>query len=352
MNYKSRNQSNELMNNINVRVVLPPQKKPAKRRTAQSGQLQTVAPKQQILSAPQPANYLYGTPQVPMGQPNLPQGLYFNPPIPPTFADGTGVLFNEPVADDISDITAEMAQGIQFTSETEIQPSFYEADFNRIFIEQQQEEQRARINAERALQDISREPSMISEFLTENRPMMSELGTQTEQPRFMSVGTQMEIEPAVDLTNVRGLEPSFTFQQPQSIFSLTELPMEGQLETTRQRIVEPLAPAPRITLGEMTTRAGGTQQLIEQTRADIANDPELLRVFDEAQAIIAKEKRTPAPMTLGALGQIYQKTTTKQLDAIGKRIQEDTGRKSNPLRKLNKEEKFNWIMENGFEKYL
>jgi hypothetical protein len=306
------------MNNISVRVVMPPQK-PAKRRRPQSSQLQAIAPKQQILAQPTPANFLYGTPQVPMGQPNLPQGLYFNPPIPPTFNDGTQVLFNEPVADDISDITAEMSQGLQFTNEMEIQRNFYEADFNRVFIEEQEEEQRARINAQRALEDISREPSMLSEFLSENRPMMVELGTETEQPRLMSIGTETE-------QYVRGLEPSFTFEQPQSIFSLTELPLESQLQTTRQRIVEPVALAPRITLSDMITKG-----------------------IDEAPA-------KPSPLTtLGMLGDKpypYQNMTIKQLDSIGKRIQGDTGRRSNPLRNLNKEQKINWIMENGYEKYL
>lgn len=336
MNYKSRNQSNDLMNNITVRVVMPPQKKPAKRRRPQSSQLQAITPKQQILSSPQPANFLYGTPQVPMGQQNLPQGLYYNPPIPPTFTDGTQVLFNEPVAEDISDITAEMSQGLQFQNEMEIQRNFYEADMNRVFIEQQEEEQRARIDAQRALEDISREPSMLSDFLSENRPMMVELATQTEQPRFMSVGTETEEPPFMSVgteQDVRGLEPSFTFEQPQGIFSLTELPLESQLQTVRQRIVEPVALAPRMTLSDLISKA------------------------EEVLAIEEEPAKKPSPLTtlglmVGDKPYPYQKMTIKQLDSIGKRIQDDTGRKSNPLRKLNKDQKISWIMENGYEKYL
>lgn len=334
MNYKSRNQSNELMNNINVRVVMPPQKKPAKRRRPQSSQLQTVSPKQQILSAPQPANFLYGNPQIPMGQQNLPQGLYFSPQIPPTFDDGTQVLFNEPVADDISDITAEMSQGLQFENEIEIQRNFYEADFNRVFIEQQEEEQRAKALAQRALEDISREPSMLNEFLSENKPMIGQLGIQTEQPPFMSISAQLgtEVEPLINLTNVRGLEPSYTFKQPQSIFSLTELPLESQLQTTRQRIVEPESLFPRMTLADMITRGQSISQ--------------------KAQETISQERQSKSVMSSGELSEDYSKITRKQLDEIGKRIQEDSGRKSNPIRKLNKKEKLNWIIENGYEKYL
>ena len=206
MNYKSRNQS--LNNEIYIKLDTP--KPPAKKRRSRP------KPKEEQVVRTTPMSsisYLYGSPPNYIGQPVLPGGLNFPPPLPPTFERDRDVLFDAPVSRDFVDL---MSGGSEAT------PAVYTPDLNRFAIMRKEEEMRLKREAEMAEKDLEREAEPAISRLTEKAP------------------SRLSIEGDEVIERLR--LPSPTINQP-PIFGLTELENEPMTELTERGAmkVQPLS---------------------------------------------------------------------------------------------------------------
>lgn len=206
MNYKSRNQS--LNNEIYIKLDTP--KPPAKKRRSRP------KPKEEqvVRTAPMSSiSYLYGSPPNYMGQPVLPGGINFPPPLPPTFERDRDVLFDAPVSRDFVDLMSESSE------ET---PAVYTPDMNRFFIMRKEEEMRLKREAEMAEKDLEKEAEPAISRLTEKAP------------------SRLSIEGDEVIERLRLPRPTINRR---SIFGLTELENEPMTELTERGAmkVQPLA---------------------------------------------------------------------------------------------------------------
>lgn len=208
MNYKSRNQS--LNNEIYIKLDTP--KPPAKKRRPRPKPKEE---EQVVRTAPMSSiSYLYGSPPNYMGQPVLPGGINFPPPLPPTFERDREVLFDEPVSRDFVDLMSEGSE--------ETPPAVYTPDMNRFFIMRKEEEMRLKREAEKAEKDLEKEAEPAISRLTEKAP------------------SRLSIEGDEVIERLRLPSPTIN---PRTTFGLTELENEPMTELTERGAtkVEPLA---------------------------------------------------------------------------------------------------------------
>jgi hypothetical protein len=173
-NYKSKNLSNKLNNEVSVNVIIPTEtkKKMMKRRPAEQ-RMRERKPTQDIpISNIQqtPSNILYGNPAVPLNNPNIPAGVSFPSAQPLTYQNTSYVFNNQPRTSTVSNYSAEIARGIQVPNEEEIQRQTVEVSLSRIEEAQQQQEEQARQNGVLALAEIGRQERRNEERLRERVP--------------------------------------------------------------------------------------------------------------------------------------------------------------------------------------
>lgn len=207
MNYKSRNQS--LNNEIYIKLDTPnpPAKKRRPRPKPKEEQVLRTAPMSSI-------SYLYGSPPNYMGQPVLPGGINFPPPLPPTFERDREVLFDAPVSRDFVDLMSRSSE--------DTLPAVYTPDMNRFFMMRKEQEMRLKREAEMAEKDLEKEAEPAISRLTEKAP------------------SRLSIEGNEVIERLRLSSPTI---KPRPIFGLTELenePMTELIERGAMR-TEPLA---------------------------------------------------------------------------------------------------------------
>jgi len=173
-NYKSKNTSNKLNNEVSVNVIIPHEtkKKMMKRRPAEQRMKERKSTQDIPISNIQqtPSNILYGNPPVPLNNPNIPAGVSFPSAQPLTYQNTSYVFNNQPRTSTVSNYSAEIARGIQVPNEEEIQQPTVEVSLNRIEEAQQQQEEQARQNAELALAEIRRQERRNEERMRERTP--------------------------------------------------------------------------------------------------------------------------------------------------------------------------------------
>ena len=231
-NYKSKNTSNKLNNEVSVNVIIPHEtkKKMMKRRPAEQ-RMRERKPTQDIpISNIQqtPSNILYGNPPVPLNNPNIPAGVSFPTAQPLTYQNTSYVFNNQPRTSTVSNYSAEIARGIQVPNEEEIQRPSLEVSLNRINEAQQQQEEQARQNAELALAEIGRQERRNEERLRERTPSYASIA---------SVDNVQEPSPPPEYFNFQDI-----YNQPFSPFDEINPLLQTPLQQRNRRLLTPITP--------------------------------------------------------------------------------------------------------------
>lgn len=296
MNYKSRNQS--LNNEIYIKLDTP--KPPAKKRRS------TPKPKEEervVRTAPMSSiSYLYGSPPNYMGQPVLPGGINFPPPLPPTFERDRDVIFDAPVSRDFVDLMSE---------ESEETPAIYTPDMNRFFIMRKEEEMRLKREAERAEKDLEKEAEPAITRLTYKAP------------------SRLSIEGDEVIERLRLPSPTIN---PRPIFGLTELENEPMTELTERGAmkVQPLAVG------------GGRTGLLSAPPPTVRFVSGRGIVLDEPE----EEGEVDIPVMMGDETEPFMIISNADLKRIKTQIGDDI-RYPKGFSKFSKKEKIRFYLESG-----
>ena len=164
-NYKSKNTSNKLNNEVSVNVIIPHEtkKKIMRRRPAEERMRERKSTQDIPISNIQqtPANILYGNP-------NIPPGLSFPPPPPMTFG-GASFVFNQQRNGTTTNYPEEMARGLQVQNEEEmVSPT--SISLSRVDDEQKKQEEEIKEEGKKALEELGREERRSEERLRERTP--------------------------------------------------------------------------------------------------------------------------------------------------------------------------------------
>jgi hypothetical protein len=290
MNYKSRNQS--LNNEIYIKLDTP--KPPAKKRRS----IPKPKEEQVVRTAPMSSiSYLYGSPPNYMGQPVLPGGINFPPPLPPTFERDRDVLFDAPVSRDFVDLMSEGSE--------EKPRAVYTPDLNRFAIMRKEEEMRLKREAEMAEKDLEREAEPAISRLTEKAP------------------SRLSIEGDEVIERLRLPSPTIN---PRTTFGLTELENEPMTELTERGAmkVQPL------------TVGGGRTGLLSAPQPTVRFISGGGIILDEPEGEEMMEDRTEPFM-------IISNTDLKRIKTqIGDDIRYPKG-----FSKFSKKEKIRFYLESG-----
>jgi len=290
MNYKSRNQS--LNNEIYIKLDTP--KPPAKKRRS----IPKPKEEQVVRTAPMSSiSYLYGSPPNYMGQPVLPGGINFPPPLPPTFERDRDVLFDAPVSRDFVDL---MSEGSEDTPR-----AVYTPDLNRFAIMRKEEEMRLKREAERAEKDLEREAEPAISRLTEKAP------------------SRLSIEGDEVIERLRLSSPTIN---PRPTFGLTELESEPMTELTERGAmkVQPLSVG------------GGRTGLLSAPQPTVRFISGRGMILDEPEGEVMMEDRTEPFMIISNADLKRIKTQ------IGNDIRYPKG-----FSKFSKKEKIRFYLESG-----
>jgi hypothetical protein len=222
-NYKSKNTSNKLNNEVSVNVIIPHEtkKKMMKRRPAEQRMRERKSTQDIPISNIQqtPSNILYGNPPVPLNNPNIPAGVSFPSAQPITYQNTSYVFNNQPRTSTVSNYSAEIARGLQVPNEQEIQRPTVEVSLNRIEEAQQQQQVENRRQGEEALQELGRQ---------ERR---SELRERT--PSYASITSIREPSPSPEIEDIYPI--SEEYNQPmettpaQRLKLVERTPVQNQL---------------------------------------------------------------------------------------------------------------------------
>ena len=226
-NYKSKNLSNKLNNEVSVNVIIPTEtkKKMMKRKPAEQ-RMKERKPTQDIpISNIQqtPANILYGNP-------NIPPGVSFPPASPLTYQN-TSYVFNAPRTSTVSNYSAEIAQGLQVPNEEEIQRQTVEVSLNRIEEAQQQQEEQARQNAELALAELGRQERRNEERMIERTPSYGSIA---------NIDNTREPSPEPNIEDIYPLMEEYN--QPFSPFDEINPLLQTPLQQRNRRLLTPITP--------------------------------------------------------------------------------------------------------------
>ena len=233
-NYKSKNLSNKLNNEVSVNVIIPRETKkkmmrrrPAEERMKERRTIQDI-PISNIQQTP--ANILYGNPAVPSNNPNIPAGVSF-PSAQPLTYQNTSYVFNAPRTSTVSNYSAEIARGLQVRNEEEIQRQTVEVSLNRIEQAQQQQEVQARQNAELALAEIGRQERRNEERMTARTPSYASIA---------NIDNTREPSPEPNIEDIYPI--SEEYNQPFSPFDEINPLLQTPLQQRNRRLLTPITP--------------------------------------------------------------------------------------------------------------
>jgi hypothetical protein len=230
-NYKSKNTSNKLNNEVSVNVIIPHEtkKKMMKRKPAEQRMRDRKSTQDIPISNIQqtPSNILYGNPAVPLNNPNIPAGISF-PSAQPLTYQNTSYVFNAPRTSTVSNYSAEIARGLQVPNEEEIQRPTVEVSLNRIEEAQQQQEEQARQNGVLALAEIGRQERRNENRMRERTPSYASIA---------SVDNVREQSPSVEDFNFQDI-----YNQPFSPFDEINPLLQTPLQQRNRRLLTPITP--------------------------------------------------------------------------------------------------------------
>ena len=231
-NYKSKNTSNKLNNEVSVNVIIPHEtkKKMMKRRPAEQ-RMKERKPIQDIpISNIQqtPSNILYGNPPVPLNNPNIPAGVSFPSAQPLTYQNTSYVFNSQPRTSTVINYSEEIARGLQVPNEQEIQRQTVEVSLNRIEQEQQRQQVENRRQGEVALAEIGRQERRNEEQLRERTPSYASIA---------NIDNTREPSPSVEDFNFQDI-----YNQPFSPFDEINPLLQTPLQQRNRRLLTPITP--------------------------------------------------------------------------------------------------------------